>query len=331
MRLTGQKKLKKITIKVYRGYVNDQEIVVFGHVAWSKAPDTFQSDIRGIRHARFVIRMFRINPISNAEVTFVFNGWEVTTKTCHDGYFRFSLPFTTSLASGWHSYTIQCGAGGELVEVHGELLKPYESKLGIISDIDDTFLISYSNRFFKKLYVMLFRNVNRRKIFEDVVPHYQALSRAGQNTEEAHNAFFYVSSSEWNLYRLITQFAKLHGLPKAVIKLKRIKTGLTDFLLTGRGDHDHKFDKIKDIITFYPTLAYVLLGDDSQQDPHIYERVCKYFPLNVRAVYIRQTTHHRKAKVVATLDNIQSLKVATCYFKDSGEAIAHSQKIGIIE
>ena len=322
--------MKKINIRVYRGYVNDQEIMVFGHLFWSKAPDTFQSDIRGIRHAQSVIRMYRVNPVSNAEVTFTFNDWEVTTKTSHDGYFRFNLPFNTSLASGWHPYRIRCDAGGEPVEVHGELLKPYESKLGIISDIDDTFLISYSNRFFKKLYVMLFRNVNRRKIFEDVVPHYQALSRAGQDAEGAANAFFYVSSSEWNLYRLITQFAKLHGLPKAVIKLKKIKTGLTDFLMTGRGDHDHKFDKIKDIITFYPTLGYVLLGDDSQQDPYIYERVCKYFPLNVKAIYIRQTTRRRKPKVVVALENVHSLNVATCYFKNSGEAIAHSQKVGII-
>jgi phosphatidate phosphatase APP1 len=60
-----------------------------------------------------------------------------------------------------------------------ELLKPYESKVGIISDIDDTFLISHSNNFFKKLYVMLLKNINKRKIFDDVVKHYQHLSIAG--------------------------------------------------------------------------------------------------------------------------------------------------------
>ena len=315
---------------MYRGYANDQEIVVFGHVFWSNKPDTFQSDIRGLQHALSVIRMFRVNPVSNTEVTFCFNNWTVSTKTSHDGYFRFNLPYDAPMASGWHPYRLRCEAGGTPVEAKGELLKPFESKLGIISDIDDTFLISYSNRLFKKLYVMLFRNVNNRKIFEDVVPHYQALSRAGQDLDGASNAFFYVSSSEWNLYYLITEFSKLHGLPKAVVKLKRLKTGLTDFLMTGRGDHDHKFDKIKDVLTFYPKLQYVLLGDDSQQDPYIYERVCKYFPLNVRAIYIRQTTSRQKAKVRAALKNAESLKVATCYFENSSEAIAHSQKIGII-
>ncbi len=324
--------MKKIDIKVYRGYVNDEEIIVFGHVFRSKAPDAMAlAETNGLSHAHSVIRMFRLNPIGNAKVTFRFHDWEVTTKTMEDGYFRFNLPFIGPLESGWHPYNVQCQVGDATVEATGELLKPYKSQLGIISDIDDTFLISYSNRVFKKLYVMLFRNVNRRKIFDEVVDHYQALSRTGQAGAEASNAFFYVSSSEWNLYALITRFAALHELPKAVIKLKKIKTNLLDFFASGRGNHDHKFTKIQDIMTFYPQLEYVLLGDDSQHDPYLYERVCKQFPKNVRAVYIRQTAKRRKSQVVNVLKNIASLEVATCYFTNSGEAIAHSQKIGIID
>ena len=322
--------MKKIDIKLYRGYVNDEEIIVFGHVFRSKAPDSFALNTSGLRHARSVIRMFRLDPINNAEVTFRFQDWEVMTKTTKDGYFRFTLPYTNPLKSGWHPYSVRCAVEDTVVEEQSELLKPYDSKLGIISDIDDTFLISYSNRIFKKLYVMLFRNVNRRKIFDEVVNHYQALSRAGQDSPEASNAFFYVSSSEWNLYSLITRFAELHDLPKAVIKLKKIKTSLLDFFASGRGNHDHKFIKIKDIMTFYPQLEYVLLGDDSQHDPYLYERVCKHFPVNVRAIYIRQTTSRRKPKVVDTLQNIESLNVATCYFSNSAEAIAHSRKIKIV-
>ena len=323
--------MKTIDLKLYRGYVNNEEIIVFGHAFWSGAPDVFELDKTGARHAWSVIRMFRVKPANNVEVLFKFNDQQVTTKTMKDGYFRFNLPFDTSLESGWHPFSIRCEAGDKPVEEQGELLKPYTSKLGIISDIDDTFLVSHSGSPFKKLYVMLFRNVNRRKIFDDVVDHYKALSRAGQDSDEASNAFFYVSSSEWNLYSLITRFAKMHELPKAVIKLKKIKTGLTDFLMSGRGNHDHKFIKIKDILTFYPQLDYVLLGDDSQHDPYLYERVCKQFPKNVKAIYIRQTARRRKSKVAAALKNIESLNVSTCYFQHSGEAIAHSQKIGIIK
>lgn len=319
----------KLDLKLYRGYVNKDELIVFGHVFESWSPDHYRLDRRGIRHAVSIIHMFRIKPLSNVSVMLRFKDIEVTTKTLDDGYFRFAIPYTEHLDSGWHSFEVICKLYDFGIIERSELLKPFESKVGVISDIDDTFLVSHSGNFFMKLYVLLLKNINKRKVFDDVVPHYQALSRAGQESSEVSNSFFYVSSSEWNLYEFIDSFTRIHELPKAVIKLKKIKTGISDFLFTGRGSHDHKFEKIKDIISFYPQLEYVLLGDDSQKDPYLYERVVKIFPLNIKAIYIRQTRRHKKKPVEKVLRNIETLNVATCYFKSSSEAISHSEKIGI--
>ncbi|MDT0676256.1 App1 family protein [Autumnicola musiva] len=320
----------KLDLKLYRGYVNDQELVVFGHLFKSWAPDKYRLDRRGIRHAFSIIHMFRIKPLPNVKIRLKFRGLDVTTKTQDDGYFRFSIPFTEELESGWHSYEIICELHEFGIIEKGELLKPYESKFAIISDIDDTFLISHSNSFFKKLYVMLSKNVNKRKIFDDVVKHYRALSIAGQDSKEASNSFFYVSSSEWNLYEFIEEFARIHELPKAVIKLKKIKTGIRDFLSSGRGSHNHKYEKIKDIISFYPKLQYVLLGDDSQKDPYLYERICKTYPLSIGAIYIRQTKGSQKKEVQEILKNIEDMGVVTCYFRNSEKAIEHSREVEII-
>ncbi|MGB7784970.1 MAG: App1 family protein [Salinimicrobium sp.] len=320
----------KLDLKLYRGYVNDQELIVFGHVFSSWAPDKYEIDRRGYRHAKSVIKMFTIKPISNIRVTLKFKDLVVHTKTLDDGYFRFSIPFNQFLESGWHKYSVSCEQNGNGIVEQGELLKPFKSKLGVISDIDDTFLISHTSNFFKKLYVVLTQNINKREVFTDVVPHYQALSRAGQEEKGKCNSFFYVSSSEWNLYQFILQLTRMHELPKGVIKLKKIKTGLADFLFTGRGGHDHKFIKIKDIISFNPHLQYVLLGDDSQQDPNLYERICKVFPKNIKAVYIRQTSRRQKSSTKEVLGNLEDMGVATCYFAESGKAIAHSKKIGIV-
>lgn len=320
----------KLDLKLYRGYVNDEQLVVLGHVFKSWAPDKYKLDRKGIRHAVSIIHMFRIKPIANIEVELHFKGLKVSTKTLKDGHFRFTVPFNEPLESGWHSYSVTCKLFDIGIIETGEILKPYKSKVAIISDIDDTFLISHSRSFFKKLYVLLLRNINKRKIYNDVVRHYQHLSIAGQDSKEASNSFFYVSSSEWNLYEFIDSFARLHELPKAVIKLKKIKTGISDFLFTGRGSHDHKFEKIKDIIMFYPEMDYVLMGDDSQRDPRIYEKICKTFPSSLRAVYIRQTKRNKKPNAALILKNIESMNVPTCYFKSSEVALAHSKKIGII-
>lgn len=320
----------KLDLKLYRGYLNDEELVVFGHVFKSWAPDKYRIDRRGIKHMFSIFHMFNIRPMPNVEITLEFKGKKVTTKTLKDGYFRFTIPFDVPLESGWHEYLVSCNTGEMGIVQKDEVLKPFNSNFGIISDIDDTFLISHSSNFFKKLYVLLSKNINKRKIFDDVVQHYRLLSLSGHKDTGGANSFFYVSSSEWNLYEFIVEFSRIHQLPKAVIKLKKIKTGIMDFLFTGRGSHDHKFEKIKDIISFYPQLTYVLLGDDSQRDPFIYERICKIFPENIKAVYIRQTRSKPKKKVTETLQNMEELKVAICYYSHSREAISHSQHTGII-
>ena len=273
--------------------------------------------------------MFRIATHPNADVYLHLNGKKIHTKTLDDGYFKFCIPHTEKNI-GWVDYTVSIFYQDEEITETSSFIKPHKGNYGFISDIDDTFLISHTRNPLRKLYILLFRNVNKRKVFENVVSHYQALSTAGRNNKTEQNAFFFVSSSEWNLYRFITQFTEINQLPRAVLLLKDIKTSLTDLFLTGRGQHNHKFEKVKHILEFYPDLQYTLLGDDSQQDPFLYESICKIFPVNVMAVYIRQTGNSKKENAEAALKNLESLNVKVCYFKDSSEAIAHSKKIGLI-
>jgi phosphatidate phosphatase APP1 len=322
----------KPIIKLYRGYANEGELIVFGHLFRPNTANSYEFEKKRFKNARSIIKMFRVQTIANATVFLELNGTKIHTKTLDDGYFKFCIPLKKKLGYGWTDYYVgtYCSDGKEIRE-KGSYIRPHEGDLGFISDIDDTFLVSHTRNFFKKLYILLWKNINDRKIFEDVVPHYQALSTAGRNNKDERNAFFYVSSSEWNLYNFIVKFTEKHQLPRAVLLLKDIKTSLMDFFVTGRGNHNHKFDKIKHILEFYPHLHYILLGDDSQQDPFLYEDICKIFPVTVKAVYIRQTSSEKKEKALKAMKNMESMGVATCYFKDSSEAIAHSGKIGITQ
>ena len=320
----------KPILKLYRGYANEQELIVMGHVFKPTTIQEYNFQKKNLKNATSVIKMFQIKTQANADVYLKHNNAKIHTKTLIDGYFKFCVPLDQNTNYGWIDYEVSIVYKNESITTRDSYIRPHKGNLGIISDIDDTFLVSHTLNPLKKLYVLLFKNVNKRKIYEDVVTHYQALSTAGRENKEEFNAFFYVSSSEWNLYRFITKFTEIHQLPKAVLLLKDIKTSLTDFFLTGRGNHNHKFDKIKHILEFYPNLEYVLLGDDSQHDAFLYEAICKIFPVTVKAVYIRQTGDSKKEKVTAILKNLETLKVSVCYFQNSSEAIAHSKMIGII-
>ena len=319
----------KPILKLYRGYANEQELIVMGHVFRPTSKEDYDFQKKNFKNAISVIRMFRIKTQANADVYLHLNGKKIHTRTLDDGYFKFCIPYS-ELGTGWLDYKVSIVHENEEIEETSSFIKPHSGDYGFISDIDDTFLVSHTRNPFRKIYILLFRNVFNRKVFDDVAAHYQALSTAGRNNKTEKNAFFYVSSSEWNLYRFITQFTEINQLPRAVLLLKDIKTSLVDLFLTGRGDHNHKFEKIKHILEFYPDLQYTLLGDDSQHDAYLYENICKIFPVNVKAIYIRQTGKHKKQKVTASLNNTAQLDVATCYFKKSSEAIAHSKKIGLI-
>ncbi|RTY68893.1 App1 family protein [Flavobacterium sp. LB2P53] len=321
----------KPILKLYRGYANEQELIVMGHVFKPTTVKEYNFQKKNFKNATSVIKMFQIKTQANADVYLEQNNSKIHTRTLNDGYFKFCVPLDQDSKYGWIDYKVSITHNNETITAKDSYIRPHKGNLGIISDIDDTFLVSHTLNPLKKLYVLLFKNIYKRKTFDDVVTHYQALSSAGRTNKHELNAFFYVSSSEWNLYRFIIQFTEIHKLPKAVLLLKDIKTSLADFFITGSGDHNHKFDKIKHILEFYPNLEYVLLGDDSQHDPYLYEAICKIFPVTVKAVYIRQTGTSKKEKIITIMENLETLKVSICYFKNSSEAIAHSKSIGIIK
>jgi phosphatidate phosphatase APP1 len=320
----------KPILKLYRGYANEQELIVMGHVFKPTTIKEYDFQKKNIRNATSIINMFRIKTEANADVYLKYNNRTIHTKTLNDGYFKFCVPLHQIENYGWIEYQVSINHNNKEIVSKERYIRPHKGELGIISDIDDTFLVTHSRNIFKKLYILLFRNISKRKVFKDVVSHYQALNIAGRANHKEQNAFFYVSSSEWNLYRFIIKFTEIHQLPNAVLLLKDIKTSLIDFLVTGRSNHNHKFEKIKHILEFYPDLQYILLGDDSQKDPILYEAICKIFPITVKAIYIRQTGKHKKESVLKALKNIESLNIAVCYFKNSSEAIAHSKSIGVI-
>ena len=318
----------KPILQLYRGYANEQELIVMGHVFKTGYDYDFQK--KSFKNATSIVNLFKVKTIKNFDVYLKHGDSEIHTKTLDDGFFNFCIPLETEFNFGWMEYEVSIKYENHTTTSKDSFIRPHKGNLGIISDIDDTFLVSHTHNFFKKIYILLFKNVNKRTVFKDVVPHYQALSSAGRNNKDEQNAFFYISSSEWNLYNFIVKFTKIHQLPRAVILLKDIKTGLADFFMSGRGDHNHKFEKIKHVLEFYPHLKYVLLGDDSQHDPMLYERICKIFPVTVKAVYIRQTGKHQKETTRSILKNLENLEVSVCYFKDSSEAIMHSKSIGLI-
>lgn len=319
-------------VKVYHGYGNDDKIVLFGHVFSLSPIERKKFNSNFWTNALSMIRSFMLIPIPNARVRAVWNNITFEDKTAHDGFFRIECTGTINVPPGLHKIMVQYikqGLDRQIViaEGWGWIVIPEKSQLAFISDIDDTFLISHSASFFKKLYVLLTKNAHSRRPFEGVVKYYNLLAKA--NMSKGANTFFYVSSSEWNLYDFIKEFCRKNSLPEGVYLLNSVKR-FSQLLKTGGNNHKTKFMRIARIIEGFPTHRFVLLGDDSQMDPDIYASICEYFPGKISGVYLRHVYKKNTNNVEQNIKRIESSGVNVCHFEHSAAAIEHSHKIGLI-
>lgn len=318
----------KLKLKVYRGFASNSRLYISGHVFKKYDPSSFNLEQNWLRYAYSMWRTFSIKTMSSIPLTLHFQSIECTVRTNEKGFFNFQIDHDLKLSAGWHEFSVTLTHDGIELLVKGELLKAADG-YGIISDIDDTFLISHSTNTLKKIYILLTRNINKRKFFKGVVQHYRQLARVDQpGTQPA--LFFCVSSSEWNLYNFIEKFTLLHQFPKAVFFLKTIKNGVFDLLSSGSGLHDKKYDDIKYLFRFYPERKFILMGDDTQQDPFIYYALAKEFTDQIIAIYIRQVSKQPKLDVQDLLLKLDHSEIVIFYFNDSDVAIAHSVEHGLV-
>jgi len=318
------------TVKLYSGYGHAEQLVLYGHV-FSFAP------LQRKKYSSFfllnllaLVRLFIVKPIAGAGVILSTEKNEITSITEPDGFIKLNWTSEVALAFGWHraSVTLFNDADAPVAEAFGSYLVPHSTQFGFISDIDDTFLVSHSANFRKKLALLFTRNPRSRNTFEGVVKHYQLLSLA-HTVENEPNPFFYVSSSEWNLYDYILEFMTINGLPKGVLLLSPIKT-LINLFFFRQNKHGSKKDRIIRILEAFPKQKFILLGDSSQQDPAIYASIAGSFPGRIYAVYIRDTFQKKSRSVQQVLQKLEETGVPCCFFVHSAEAILHSKKISLI-
>jgi phosphatidate phosphatase APP1 len=319
-------------VKVYHGFGNDKNVTVFGHVFhFSPVPRKHYSK-NFLTNTFALLRLFMVRPYKRAHLKMQWNDQWIYTQSEKDGFFRFEWTIDAPLKPGWHEVNVLLlGRRKEntpRASGKGSIYVPYSNQYAFISDIDDTFLISHSSNFRKRLFVLLTENAHSRQPFEDVVKHYQLLSRAGVPHAES-NPFFFVSSSEWNLYDYIREFAINQKLPQGVYLLNQLKL-FSQLWKTGQNNHSTKFMRIVRVLEAFPKQKFILLGDDTQEDPTIYASIVSHFPNKILAVYLRKVRKITKTTVLPAIEQMKTAGVICCYFSHSSEAISHSISIGLI-
>jgi len=208
------------------------------------------------------------------------------------------------------------------------IVPPANAQFGIISDIDDTVLMSNVAHPIALARNTFLENAHTRLPFEGVAKLYQALRRGASG--DNFNPIFYVSSSAWNIYDVLHDFFVVREIPMGALFLSEYNLDADTFIF--QNQRQHKIDAIETVLNTYPTLPFVLIGDSSEKDPIIYHEIVQRNPQRIPAVYIRTATLSRKrdARLQAIVAEVQALGVPMLLVKDSYEAAKHAASAGLI-
>jgi phosphatidate phosphatase APP1 len=235
-------------------------------------------------------RRFESDEVPGARVRATAAGASVDLEADEEGYFSGWLEPRRPLPAGKRSVEVELelldAPAGSAVRATGEvLLAPATARFAVVSDIDDTVVPTEAGRLLRMARNTLLHNAHSRVPFPGVAAFYGALA-AGRGAEG--NPFLYVSSGPWNLYDLLLEAFRLHGMPPGAVVLR--DWGLSaEGLLPTRHRH-HKLAAIRQALEVWSELPFLLVGDSGQQDPEIYREVAGDHPERVLAVYIRNVS-----------------------------------------
>lgn len=251
---------------------------------------------------------------------------EVRAVADEEGFLDVVLEPDPPLAPGRHAVRLRVlDPAPSDEEVHaGELrVADLNAPFGVISDIDDTVLVSDATQALRVLARTLLQNVHQRVPFPGAPELYAALGRRGA-------PFFYVSSSPWNLHAPLTRFLELQACPSGPLLLR--DWGLSTGAGGGSGHAGHKREAIDAVLDVVPDLRFLLIGDSGQEDPEIYAALVGERRERVLGVLIRDVSDRRRDEAVDRLAAVaERAGVPFRRVADSAEAARVCEEAGWID
>ena len=177
------------------------------------------------RNVLSTLRRLESDEVPGARVRLRVAGATQDVVTDAEGYFDTWIAPSEALPADtlWHDVALELLAPLDPAKpspaaVGRVLVPPATAKLGIISDLDDTVVQTGATDVRATLRSVFLSNARTRLPFPGVAMLYRALQEGVDGRES--NPVFYVSSSPWNLYDVLSEFLALREIPEGPIMLR---------------------------------------------------------------------------------------------------------------
>lgn len=213
-------------------------------------------------------------------VTWRAGGSEWTTRADDDGYWTLAMNPAPSFAPGWHPIETEPERSSEA----GLLVADPANRLGLVSDLDDTIVVSEVLEKRVLLKNSLTVAPENREAVAGMAALYRRLMAKNPAPEAA--AVFYVSASPKQLTDNLRAFLRRNDFPRGVLRLKELSETSEDSLTGDQRAYKRRI--LEEIFRAYPDVRFLLFGDDGEQDPEIYAELQARYPKQIEGVWIRR-------------------------------------------
>lgn len=303
-------------IETLEGLGNGRRIFVCGYLLRGNPTSHFRPSRSLLTHNFRLMRMYLEKASkSRGEIFWRFHYGSGSVNTASDGYFEVDITLETDLPPGKH--TISLSHQSDFQQFTKAEIHVAEPGLWlIISDIDDTVLVSHSGKVRKRLTEILLKPAFRRKLFHETAELFQILAGLG-HVAGKQNPVLYVSASEWNLASYLKTLFQILDMPEGYFSLHP-RRHWTQWMQSGKWPGE-KEERIRQWLRFFPERKALLFGDNSQADPEIYVKICQDFPEKIGMVALRLVKKKRKEQTENIIQQIKDLGIHCLAFDHSTE------------
>ncbi len=317
-RLTGQLK-KPMTAEIYYAVEHDTGVAIKGRISKIRKWRKPRPDDGAMRNLWQMLKLWATPERPHALVRVVRGKTVEAIRADDEGYFEISLPL-----EGASSQKIEVSLP-ESQNAKRKMLVPrrssQQSRYVIISDIDDTVLISNAAKFFQMIGTTLFGNAFTRQIFPGAPALYQSLRKGVTPGVNEKNPFAYVTSSPFNLHSLLSLIFKENKVPGGAFFMT--DWGIDHEKWFKKSHSDHKLGSIREALGWYPNRPVLLIGDSGQHDTQIYAQIAEEFGSRIGQILVRNVSDkNRIESLTPVVDRIVATGVPFAFFDDSRGAAA---------
>ncbi len=260
------------TIVPFTGYGSTRWVRVLCRVQLAKADATATALVDNPRGWRSFARIH----VGHALVTVTAGGESRDVRADRGGVV--DLRVDVELSPGWHEIEITV-EGSEPVRAPVFIVAP-DIDFGLVSDIDDTVMVTALPRPFLAAWNTFVLNEHARRPVAGMAVLYERLKR-----EHPGAPVVYLSTGAWNVAPVLTRFLERNLYPQGALLL-------TDWGPTHdrwfRSGQEHKRTSLRRLGEEFPGIRWLLVGDDGQHDPELYGEFAADHPSSVAGVAIRQ-------------------------------------------